>query len=311
MFLAASSGELFAEVIEKRGDGQGEADPGGEGPAALGVAPSGEGGTDGTASEEGGHVEAVEAAAMLGGEDEEGALAEDEIGGHAEVENDCGHDQRAQGERGAGVSDVGDEKSGGNGSHGDSGCRPGPTPVGDASGDWGGDSTGDSGEGEPGDSGLGELEVRPGEQEWRGGPEKTEGTEEAGVIERTALENGGFPGEMKHRSEELSVVHAGFRYTWGQDQAQGDGQGEHERAGNPEDGLPRGEFGDEAGSGTGQHDATHESAHDGTDHATARFGRGEMRRVGDEDLHGNGTDANEKRGDIEWRGVLRAGGNGE
>ena len=82
--------------IEQGGNGQGHPQPGRQHPSAMGVSQAAERRAERATGEEGRHVQAVEAASILGAEHEDGALPEHEIRGHAKVQQDAGRDQQAQ-----------------------------------------------------------------------------------------------------------------------------------------------------------------------------------------------------------------------
>ncbi len=102
-------------------------------------------------------------------------------------------------------------------------------------------------------------------------------------------------GEIRHRGEQSAVAQSGVGNTDRKVGSQDDNERDHERRGHEVDHVPGGCFGNEAGEGSGQHDATEKAAHDVADDATARCVRRHMGGKGNKYLDGNRCKADAER----------------
>ncbi len=286
-------------------------------PAILGIDPAAERRTERAAGEEQGEVQAVQAAADLGAEGEQRALAQHQVGGDRGVEHDGGHGQQAERQRLRMGSEQWQQEAQRADRQRDRGGAQGMAGIGQAAGDRRGHRAGHADQGEQRDPVLAQAEVGAGQGLRRHGPEQAEGAEQAGVVQRPAPQDRGVGQHRPQRGDQRAVALGGGRPALRQLEVQHHGQQQHQRRGDPEHGLPAAEAGQHAGHRPRHHNPQQQAADHLANGLAARRFRRQVGRERHQHLGHHGAQPDRQRrqqelpGRVGVRGQRQRGAGGD
>ena len=247
--------------------------------------------TERTADKNAGHVQRVQAAAAVGIEGVDGALAEDHIHLHAEVQNhtgDCQADHAV--ER---VYQRREETQRAK-QHRQQRGAVGMAGIGQATGHGRGDGAKGTDQGKQCDLALAQAVVTR-QFQWYGSPEQAEGGEHATLVERPLAQQRLLTQQGAQGAQQLAVAGTVIGLALGDCQHQHHADKRHQCGGRHEHRTPAEVVGHHARHRPCQQDAQQQAAHDAADHPAPGFGRRQVCGQRNQDLHRDGTETDQQR----------------
>ena len=251
---------------------------------------AGQGRAQRAAEEEGRHVDGVQPVPDAGIELVDLALAEDEIGLDAEVDQDAGRNQRDE----RGLAEQRGDEGQDHRRDGRDGADAGVAAVGEPPGDRRGEDAEDTGQREQRDAARRKAVGLAQQDDRRRRPEQRERSEHRGVIEPAPAQHLLMHEQLAERGDQRAIAARALRPPLRQQHQPGDHQHSDQRAGQAEDAAPADIVGKEARGRPGQQDAGQKSAHHVADDGAALVRRGQIGGERHQHLRGGRRDADEQ-----------------